>query len=131
MIITEIQIKLVDESQERLRAFCAITIDNSFIIRDLKIIEGPNGPFVAMPSRKRSFHCPKCRHKNAIQSNFCNNCGTKLDSSMELENEQNQEKMYTDVAHPINPACREMIQSHILQAFEKARNRDKSLSCAN
>ena len=40
MEITEVRIKLMDEASERLQAFCSITFDDWFVIRDLKIIEG-------------------------------------------------------------------------------------------
>ncbi len=51
MKITEVKIFPVNE--ERLKAYVSITIDDSFVVRDLKIIQGPNGLFVAMPSKKR------------------------------------------------------------------------------
>ena len=51
MDITEVRIKLMEDPQERLQAFCSITFDHCFVIRDLKIIEGAKGSFVAMPSR--------------------------------------------------------------------------------
>ena len=54
MNITEVRIKLMEKSDDRLRAFCSITFDDCFVIRDLKIIEGTTGPFVAMPSRPKS-----------------------------------------------------------------------------
>lgn len=38
----------------KIRAFVSITIDDSFVVRDLKVVDGQNGLFVAMPSRKRS-----------------------------------------------------------------------------
>ena len=60
MKITEIRIKLMDEPGERLKAFCSITFDDSFVVRDLKIIDGAGGLFVAMPSRKLADRCPKC-----------------------------------------------------------------------
>ena len=78
MQITEIRIKLMDEAGERLQAFCSITFDDCFVIRDLKIIEGTNGPFVAMPSRKLTSHCLQCGSKNHLRANFCNECGAKL-----------------------------------------------------
>ena len=53
MEITEVRVKLMDEPGERLQAFCSITFDDAFVVRDLKIIEGAKGVFVAMPSRKR------------------------------------------------------------------------------
>src|SRR3990172_4605382 len=64
--ITEVRIKLMDDASERLQAFCSITFDNAFVIRDLKIIDGSNGPFVAMPSRKLTAHCPACGYKNHL-----------------------------------------------------------------
>ena len=51
MEITEIRITLRNE--ERLKGFANITFDNCFVVRGLKIIEGNNGLFVSMPSRKR------------------------------------------------------------------------------
>ena len=51
MEITEVKVFPVNE--DRLEAYISITIDNVFVIRDLKIIAGNGGLFVAMPSKKR------------------------------------------------------------------------------
>ena len=51
MDITEVKVFPVNE--DRLKAYVSITIDNCFVVRDLKIIEGTGGLFVAMPSKKR------------------------------------------------------------------------------
>jgi stage V sporulation protein G len=51
MKITEVKVFPVNE--DRLKAYVSITIDASFVIRDLKVIQGPGGLFVAMPSKKR------------------------------------------------------------------------------
>jgi len=51
MEVTEIKIFPVQE--DRLKAYVSITFDNCFVVRDLKIIHGNNGLFVAMPSKKR------------------------------------------------------------------------------
>ncbi len=51
MDITEVRISL--RSDAKLKAFASITLDNCFVIRGLKIIQGSSGIFVAMPSRKR------------------------------------------------------------------------------
>lgn len=51
MEVTEVKVYPVDES--KLKAFVTITFDNCFVIRDIKIINGNKGLFVAMPSRKR------------------------------------------------------------------------------
>ena len=51
MKITEVKVFPVNE--ERLKAYVTITIDDVFVVRDLKIIKGNDGLFVAMPSKKR------------------------------------------------------------------------------
>ncbi len=51
MNITEVRISLRDDA--KLKAFASITLDNCFVVRGLKIIEGKSGTFVAMPSRRR------------------------------------------------------------------------------
>lgn len=52
MEITEVKVYLAKDDG-RLKAYATIVFDNSFIIRDLKVIEGDKGLFVSMPSRKR------------------------------------------------------------------------------
>ncbi len=120
MEITEVRIKLMEESEDRLRAFCSITIDHAFVIRDLKIIEGVNGPFVAMPSRKMSARCGKCGNKNHLRSSYCNQCGTRLRGPQdvrEVEGGGGSNKMYADIAHPINQACRDLIQNSVIREY--------------
>jgi len=51
MEVTEVRVFPVEE--ERLKAYVAITFDRCFVVRDLKVIHGNNGLFVAMPSKKR------------------------------------------------------------------------------
>ena len=51
MDITEVVIRTVED--ERLKAYVSLTIENALVIKDIKIVEGKNGLFVSMPSRKR------------------------------------------------------------------------------
>ncbi len=51
MEISEIRITLRDDN--KLKGFASITLENAFVIRGLKVIEGASGLFIAMPSRKR------------------------------------------------------------------------------
>lgn len=51
MKVTEVKVFPVNE--ERLKAYVSITIENCFVVRDLKVIQGTSGLFVAMPSKKR------------------------------------------------------------------------------
>lgn len=118
MEITEVRIKLMEDSEDRLRAFCSVTFDHCFVVRDLKIIEGTSGLFVAMPSRKMMARCRRCGCKNHLRSRFCNNCGVQLSSSGQLYDEGNPNKLYADIAHPINQQCRDAIQQAVMAEYE-------------
>ncbi|GMU35283.1 MAG: septation protein SpoVG family protein [Planctomycetia bacterium] len=119
MTITEIRVKLVGSNEERLRAFCSVTLEGCFVIRDLKVIDGASGPFVAMPSRKLSDRCPKCSGKNHLRAKFCNECGARLDPNRAPRDEEGRIKLHADVAHPINAAGREQIQREVIEAYER------------
>jgi stage V sporulation protein G len=54
MQITEIRVSLRQGDDNKLLAFANVTFDNAFAVRGIKIIQGNNGPFIAMPSRKLS-----------------------------------------------------------------------------
>ena len=125
MEITEVRIKLMEDSDDRLQGFCSITFDNAFVVRDLKIIDGTNGPFVAMPSRKLTCHCPHCRSKNHLRANYCNQCGSRLKHEREHQDSEGRLKLYADIAHPINSACREMIQKRVIEGFREELERSK------
>ena len=118
MQITEVRIKLMESSEDRLRGFCSVTFDDCFVIRDLKIIEGNNGPFVAMPSRKLTFNCHKCRTKNHLRARYCNHCGSKQKHDHVVQDSDGRARLYADIAHPVNAACREMIQDHVIEEFK-------------
>ena len=51
MNITDVRLKKVN-SDGNMKAIASITIDDAFVVRDIRVIEGQNGLFVAMPSRK-------------------------------------------------------------------------------
>ncbi len=119
MQITEVRIKLMDEPGERLKAFCSITLDNCFVVRDLKIIEGSNGPFVAMPSRKLTAHCSRCGIKNHLRSNYCNQCGAPVSGERMPVDADGRAKLYADIAHPINREFRQYMESVVLSAYEQ------------
>ena len=52
MEISEVRVTI--RPDDRLKAFASVTFDNCFVVHGLKVIEGNNGLFVAMPSRRRS-----------------------------------------------------------------------------
>jgi stage V sporulation protein G len=126
--ITEVRIKLMEDnsgSNERLQAFCSITFDDMFVIRDLKIIEGAKGFFVAMPSRKLTDRCHNCGTKNHLRSRFCNQCGSRLDENRAIRDADGRAKLHADIAHPINSMCREKIQGAVLASYADELERSK------
>ncbi|MCS7020904.1 MAG: SpoVG family protein [Gemmataceae bacterium] len=125
MVITEVRIKLCEENSERLLAFCSVTFDNAFVVRDLKIIEGAKGLFVAMPSRKLADRCPKCGGKNHLRARYCNNCGARLDENRALRLTEGRAKLHADIAHPIHSAAREQIHNAVIQAYYEEKEKAK------
>jgi stage V sporulation protein G len=123
--ITEIRIKLMGDGSDKLKAFCSITVGNEFVIRDLKIIEGAKGLFVAMPSRKLADHCPRCRNKNHLRAGYCNECGTRLRPDRADTDNRGRARLHVDVAHPINSECRDAVQRCIIAAYEHERERSR------
>ena len=81
MEVTEVKVFPVQE--DRLKAYVTITFDHCFVVRDLKVINGNNGLFVAMPSKKR------------------------------------KDGTYRDTAHPLNNQTRQMIESKVLEEYDK------------
>ena len=83
MQITDSRIRSV-EKEGKMKAVVSITIDDEFVVHDIKIIEGEKGMFIAMPSRKAA------------------------------------DGEYRDIAHPINTATRERLQSMILSKYQES-----------
>jgi stage V sporulation protein G len=125
VVITEVRIKLMEDNNERLQAFCSVTFDDAFVVRDLKIIEGTKGSFVAMPSRKLTDRCPQCGCKNHLRARHCNQCGGRLDEDRATRDADGRAKLHADIAHPINSACREVIQGAVLRAYQEEKERSK------
>lgn len=87
MEITDIRIRKVS-TEGKLKAYVTVTLDNCFVVHNVKIIEGKTGVFIAMPSRK-----------------------TRTGE-------------YKDVAHPITPEFRALVQNSILEAYHTGNAQD-------
>ena len=87
MQITDVRVRKVTK-EGKLKAVVSITMDDEFVVHDIKVIEGEKGLFIAMPSKKAT------------------------------------DGEYRDIAHPINSATRERIQTMILEQYEEALNED-------
>ena len=101
MEITEVRVKLTGNRDDKLQAFCSITIDDAFVIRDLKIIRGAKGTFVAMPSHKLADRCSRCASKNHLRARFCNHCGVKLNENRAEADLRGRAKLHADAAPPM------------------------------
>ena len=125
MNITEVKIFLRTKEEGKLRAYATITFDDAFVVRDLKVIEGNKGLFVAMPSRKLRQVCPHCGHRNVVGSKFCNQCGDNIESLIRkpspLAPGETADNEHRDIAHPITPQAREYIQGKILEAYRQQK----------
>ncbi len=126
--ITEVRIFLRESVDRKLKAYATVTFDNAFVVRNVKVIEGEKGLFIAMPSRRIKEPCPKCGFRNDLRSKFCNQCGTALEfqrtytpsSSGQLSGAQAEHR---DIAHPITQEFREYLQKKVLEAYEKEKPR--------
>ena len=121
MEVTEVRVKLTGGRPDKLRAYCSVTFDNAFIVRDIKIIEGPRGEFVAMPSRKVGERCPECGMKNHLGSKFCNECGGRLPA----ERKGGTTRRHADIAHPLHADARAAIQERILKSYREEVERSR------
>jgi stage V sporulation protein G len=126
MEITEVRIFLKDSPDKKLKAYATVTFDNAFVVRNIKVIEGTKGVFIAMPSRKIKQPCSKCGFKNEARSKYCNQCGGQLpivsmpvtrDASSGVQSDQK------DIAHPITQSFREYLQKRILEAYEQEKTK--------
>jgi stage V sporulation protein G len=122
MEITEVKVFLKDSPDKKLKAYVTVTFDNAFVVRNIKIIEGTGGLFIAMPSRKIKQPCPKCNFKNETRSKFCNQCGGQLAVTVRpVIDEETAKLEHKDIAHPINQSFREYLQKRILEAYEQEK----------
>ena len=129
MEITEVRVFLKDSPDKKLKAYATVTFDNAFVVRNIKVIEGTSGLFIAMPSRKIKQPCPKCGFKNESRSKFCNQCGGQLPSTSRpfgQEATSNAQSEHKDIAHPITQSFREYLQKRVLEAYEQEKTKGTS-----
>lgn len=127
MEITEVRIFLKDSPDKKLKAYATITLDNAFVVRNIKIIEGSSGLFIAMPSRRIKQPCPKCGFRNELRSKYCNQCASQLPLvSQPITGESQASDMqseHKDIAHPITQQFREYLQKKVLDAYEQEKKK--------
>ena len=118
MEITEIRVFPKEGADKKLKAYTTVTFDNQFVVRNIKVIQGSEGLFIAMPSRKIKTICTKCNFKNEVGSRFCNHCGSAIQENAKID-PADAKTEHRDIAHPITQQFREYLQDKILEAFKK------------
>lgn len=74
MKITDVRVRLVKKDDSKLKAVASVTFDECFVVHDIKIVEGNEGFFIAMPSRKTADgeykgHCSSYKDRNKRRNN--------------------------------------------------------------
>jgi len=126
MEITEARVVLKDSPDKKLKAYATVTFDNAFVVRNIKVIEGASGLFIAMPSRRVKHPCPKCGFKNELRSKYCNQCAAGLPpeaAPLNHETETASQAEHKDIAHPITQSFREYLQKRVLEAYNQEKNK--------
>ena len=128
MQLTEVRVKLCEGQAGRLKAFCSLTFDHAFVVRDVKLIEGNDSLFLAMPARKLADHCPRCSEKNHLRARYCSNCGLRLDENRHARYHppgNGRLKLHADIAHPIHADCRQEIEQRVFDAYYEEVEKSK------
>ncbi|MDD5195307.1 MAG: septation protein SpoVG family protein [Candidatus Omnitrophica bacterium] len=126
MEITEVRISLRENEGKRLKAYATVTFDNSFAVRNIKVVEGNSGLFVAMPAKKMKQFCPRCGKKVDVGSHYCNHCGVQLPLAQKEADPGVKQATHQDLAHPINQQFRDYLQSKVLDAYYREKEILKS-----
>lgn len=133
MEITEVRVFLKEGQDKKLKAYATLTFDKAFVVRNVKVIEGNKGLFVAMPSRRLKDPCPKCHYKNVLRSKYCNQCGASLPQTDHKppapaggQDDLARQSEHKDIAHPITAEFREYIQKKVLEAYDAEKKRGPS-----
>src|SRR5258705_2059757 len=129
MLLTEVRVKLCDGQAGCWKALRSLTLDHAFVVRDVKLIDGNDGLFLAMPARKLCDHCGRCGEKNHLRARYCSTCGNRLDENRFMRyqngNGHSRLKLHADIAHPINAECRQDIERRVIAAYLDEMERSK------
>jgi stage V sporulation protein G len=130
MEITEVRVFLKDSPDKKLKAYATVTFDNAFVVRNIKVIEGSSGLFIAMPSRRIKQACPKCGFKNESRGKYCSQCGVQLSLTPRSSDPDNRDTQseHKDIAHPITQSFREYLQKRVLEAYQQEKTKGQGSS---
>ncbi len=116
MEITDVRVRLASRKRDKVKAFASVTFDSCFVVRNIRLIEGNNGLFLAMPSEEARKSCPQCTSRIPWSSRFCPRCGAHLGDNAVVASAKQGSR---DLAHPINQETREYITSRVIEAYNE------------
>ncbi len=119
MKITEVRIFPKEGQDKKLKAYATLTFDHCFVVRNIKVIQGNTGLFIAMPSRKMRHVCLKCRFKHEAGAKFCSQCGTVLAPKPAADVHEEVRNEHRDIAHPVTQEFRDYLQSETLKVYQE------------
>jgi stage V sporulation protein G len=121
--ITEVRVSLRDGGNKKLKAYVTVTFDDCFVVRNIKVIEGTHGLFVAMPARKMKQFCSKCGKRIDVGGKYCPICAAALPALAPFrpEEERRGQQGHQDIAHPINQQFRDYLQKKILDTYDQEK----------
>jgi stage V sporulation protein G len=120
MKVTGVRVKLASSPENlRLRAHCSVTFDDVFLVHDIRIVDGPQGLFLAMPSRRLEDGCTYCGCRNHLLARFCNKCGKEFNPKKHPTRIDGKDRYYFDVAHPIESSFRKEVQDVVLREYNR------------
>jgi stage V sporulation protein G len=121
--ITSVRVKVIHDNRAnpatRLHGFARITLDDSYVIDNLRILESGHGFFVAMPSRKLCDPCPSptCSYKNHLRAAYCNHCGIALNPRRDSPRLSSSADLFADVVFPLNASTRRKLHAAVFAEF--------------
>lgn len=118
--ITDIRIELnrrPDDRPSRLLGYCSVTL-GGFVVRNIKLIGGKKGLFLAMPSYPTKDGCPNCDMKNDIRAPYCNWCGHALELDRSCMDAKGRPMLYHDTVFPKNAHVRAALEAAVFAAYE-------------
>lgn len=118
--ISEVGIMLINNpAKKTLRAFCTITIGEVLAIHDIKLIEGKNGLFVAMPQKEITYKCPNssCAGKPWVADKYCHLCGQNLAENRFERSPDGKTIVRADVCFPTSNDFRQSLTKTVVNAY--------------
>ena len=92
MKITSVTVHKIEKENSRMKGIAVVTLDDCFVVKGIRVIDGDNGLFIAMPSKDKKY----------------------------INEDGVEEIKHHDMAHPINAETRKMFEEAIFEAYEKA-----------